>query len=734
MPQAAHPAFVMSTIIVKTPVEKSTFRALLRGPMHPLQTQGRMLACAVVAWALHTTPARAADDYVEGEVLITFKSGVATETAKAALGRKSLGLTQKFDRLSQRRQRVAGMVREKKRTTKELIDDLKQDPTVETVEPNYLRHISAVTTSDPDFPKLWGLQNTGQTLNGSAGTSGADTKFSAAWALARPSTSEVVVAVVDTGVDITHPDLAANIWTNTKEIAGNGLDDDGNGLVDDVHGYDFASSTATMTDSGEHGTHVAGTIAAAGNNGVGIIGVDYKAKILPLKVSSDGESISTSGVLSAMDYIVDLKERGVNIVAMNASYGGGSSSTSERQGIEALRDAGVVLCAAAGNEGLNNDSTPSYPANYTTSNIISVAAMTQTNQLASFSNYGATTVDIGAPGTNIYSAMPLSFVSQSSSIKVGSSTYSAASIEFSGSTPASGLSRPLYSCGIGRVGDFPAAVSGNIAFIQRGTNTFAEKVTNAMSAGAVAVVIYDNTTSTITTNPWTLGTTGTWIPAIRISQANGQTIAGLTLPQSATFIEWANTAAAYQYLDGTSMATPHVTGAVAFAAMNFPSETMAQRISRILNNTTPVAALSGKSTRGGTLNLLKIVDTDSDNLPDWWESEQFGNLAQTYATDTDHDGFTNGEEFLAGTAPGNANSKLAFSAATWGSGSSSSDFVMSFPSVADRSYQVEWSNDLGAWNNLGATRVGTGSAIEVRDSGARSASAKRFYRLRVLAP
>lgn len=723
----------MSTTIVKTPVEKSAFRALLQGPMHPLHTQGKMLACALMAWALHAAPARAAGvpDYVEGEVIVTFKNGVATETAKAALGRKSLALTQKFDRLSQRRQRVAGMVREKQRTTVQLIEDLKQDPTVETVEPNYLRHVSAVSTGDPDFSKLWGLQNTGQSLNGSTGTSGADTKFTAAWALARPSTSEVVVAVVDTGVDITHPDLSANIWTNPGEIAGNAIDDDNNGRVDDVHGYDFALGTATMTDSGEHGTHVAGTIAATGNNGVGIIGVDYKAKVLPLKVSTDGESLSTSAVLSALDYIVDLKERGVNIVAVNASYGGGSSSTSERQAIEALRDAGIVLCAAAGNEGLNNDSTPSYPANYTTSNIISVAAMTQTNGLASFSNYGATSVDIGAPGTNIYSAMPLSFVSQATSLKVGSSTYSAASIEFAGSTPANGLARPIYACGLGRVGDFPTAVSGNIAFIQRGTITFAEKVTNAMAAGAVAAVIYDNTTSTITTNPWTLGTTGAWIPAIRISQANGQTISALSLPTSATITQFVNTAAAYQYLDGTSMATPHVAGAVAFAAMNFPSESIAQRINRILNNTTAAAALSGKSTRGGTLNLLKMIDTDSDSLPDWWESEQFGNLAQAYATDADGDGFSNGDEFLAGTVPGNRNSKLAFASAAWGS---SGDFVLSFPTVADRNYQVQWSNNLSTWNNLGSTQAGTGAAIEVRDSGARASSSKRFYRLSVLSP
>jgi subtilisin family serine protease len=332
---------------------------------------------ALAALSLAASNSLAADAYVEGEVLVIFKSGVGQAQATATLKGRSLGMTQRFNRLSQRRQRISAMVREKKRSTAQLIAELKADPTVESVEPNYLRHVSAVNTGDPEFAKLWGLQNTGQTVNSTAGTSGVDTKFIQAWAMARPSTTEVVVAVIDTGMDITHPDLAPNVWTNPGEIAGNSVDDDNNGRVDDVHGYDFASGTAAMTDSGEHGTHVAGTIAATGQNGTGIIGLQYKAKVLPLKVSTDGESLSTSAVLSAMDYVIDLKERGVNVVAVNASYGGSSSSTSERTAIEALRDAGIVLCAAAGNEAANNDTTASYPANYTPSYIISVAATTQ---------------------------------------------------------------------------------------------------------------------------------------------------------------------------------------------------------------------------------------------------------------------------------------------------------------------------------------------------------------------
>ncbi|RYD47523.1 MAG: hypothetical protein EOP83_27930, partial [Verrucomicrobiaceae bacterium] len=519
-----------------------------------------------------------------------------------------------------------------------LIAELKADPSVETVEPNYIRHISAAASSDTDFSKLWGLHNTGQTVHGVTGTAGADTRFLEAWPLARQNGPEVVVAVADTGLDPTHPDLAGNLWTNAGEIAGNGIDDDSNGRIDDIHGFDFSNNIGTMTDSGEHGTHVAGTIAASGGNGIGIAGLHFRAKVLPLKISNNGETISSSAVLAAFDYAVNLKESGVNIVAINASFGGSSSSTTEITAIEALRDAGIVLCAAAGNEGANNDTTASYPANYAVSNIISIAALTPANQLASYSNYGATTVDLAAPGSEIYSTMPLSFVSQTNSLKIGTNNYAGAFIEYSGTTSISGLTGSAYNCGLGQVGQFPAGVAGNIALIQRGTTTFAQKVTNAMAAGAIAAIIYDNTSSSITANPWTLGGSGNWIPAIRISQVDGQTVVASTLPVTATFTRFIDSPAAYQFLDGTSMAAPHVTGAVAFAAMNFPAETMAQRISRILTQTTAVSALAGKVATGGRLDLLKMIDTDNDSLPDWWEQEQIGSLASTATADPDGDG------------------------------------------------------------------------------------------------
>ncbi|OYW71619.1 MAG: hypothetical protein B7Z37_27275 [Verrucomicrobia bacterium 12-59-8] len=578
---------------------------LVSWPSRSLRFASRTLVVFLAGALLRLTAAgQAAPDYVEGEVIVTFKATATLTRATAALKKRSLAFTRHFAWLSGKRKRQTGLVRQANRTTAELIAELKNDPDVQMVEPNYLRYVST-TPNDTRFAEMWGLQNTGQSVKGTTGTTGADVKFLAARAMARTiNPAQVVVAVVDTGVDFVHPDLAANMWVNTSEIAGNGIDDDGNGYIDDVNGYDFVGGSGAPVDSGYHGTHVSGTIAAVGDNALGTIGVNERAQIMACKVSSDGNSISTSAEIEALQYLALMKSRGVNIVAVNASYGGSSSSSSESAAIQALADAGILFCAAAGNDSANNDTTADYPGNYRLANMIVVAATDQNDALASYSNYGATTVDIAAPGSNILSTQPSTVTFQA-----GGTAYVTTPLQFTGLTP--GLSGNLVDCGIGNPADFPPAVRGNIALIARGTLNFSVKAANAQAAGATAVIIYNNTTGAVN---GTLGGAGAWLPVHAISQADGLALK-VALPQTAALSITGN----YQFLNGTSMATPHVTGAASLAATNNPDETMAQRRQRILAAVDVKTGLSGKVATGGRLNLLRVVDADLNGVADWYE-------------------------------------------------------------------------------------------------------------------
>ncbi len=266
---------------------------------------------------------------------------------------------------------------------------------VEYAEPNYIVSVNA-TPNDPSFSSLYGLHNTGQT----GGTSDADIDAPEAWDITKGS-SNIVVAVIDTGVDYNHPDLAANMWTNSGEIANNGIDDDGNGYVDDIRGWDFVNEDKDPYDDNKHGTHCAGTIGAVGNNGVGVAGVSWTVKIMPLKFLSASGSGSTSDAVSAVLYAAN---KGAKI--LSNSWGGGGYSQALYDSIVVANSKGALFVAAAGNNGTNNDQTPHYPSNYQVANVISVAATDNKDLLASFSCFGATTVHLGAPGVNIYSTLP----------------------------------------------------------------------------------------------------------------------------------------------------------------------------------------------------------------------------------------------------------------------------------------------------------------------------------------
>lgn len=270
-----------------------------------------------------------------------------------------------------------------------------QNSLVETTQLDYILSINWIP-SDPNFNQLWGLNNTGQT----AGTVDADIDAPEAWDLQKGSSS-VVVAVIDSGVDYNHPDLAANMWWNSSEIAGNSLDDDRNGFVDDIYGYDFINQDNNPMDDRGHGTHVAGTIGAVGNNNLGVVGVSPNVRLMALKSLGSNGSGPTSNAIRAIDYATRM---GADII--NASFGGGGYDQALSDAISQANSAGVLFVAAAGNKGINTDISPHYPSSYNLPNILSVAATTHTDQLASFSNYGISSVDLGAPGENIWSTLP----------------------------------------------------------------------------------------------------------------------------------------------------------------------------------------------------------------------------------------------------------------------------------------------------------------------------------------
>ena len=622
-------------------------------------------------------------EYVDGDVIVTFRKNVDLTTATKVLGARSLSFERHFAFLSGRRHKHSGLVRGKNKTTVRLTAELMLDPSVESAEPNYLRWIAgSLPPNDPRFSSLWALQNTGQAVNGSSGISGADVKFLGAWAMAKPSTSTVVVAVVDTGMDYSHPDLAGRMWINPGEIRGNSIDDDNNGYADDVFGYNFAGGTSDPTDSGDHGTHTAGTIAAMGNNNLGLVGVDWKANLMALRASSDGTTITSAAEIEAIQYATMMKERGVNIVAINASYGGGGYTDAERTAIQAAGDAGIIFCAAAGNSSSDNDSVQFYPASYRLPNMIVVAASDQHDALASFSDYGANTVDLAAPGVNILSALPTS-QGTGAHIQKAETIYAANALTFSG--VASGTTGMVYDCGLGYTTNFPAAVTGNIALILRGTITFSAKVGNAMAAGARAAIIYNNAYDNF---HGTLQYSSNWIPVVSISQSDGSALRA-ALPATGTVV---NPDLCYQYLDGTSMATPHVAGAVAFAAMNFPDDNATQRIQRVVANADAVAGLQGKTRTGGRLNLMRIVDSDSNGLPDWWEMASFGHATgNDPSADPDHDGVSNWAEWMAGTDPTNAASCLRLTGVV---SRGTNGIAVSWQSTQGKSYRLDRATNL----------------------------------------
>lgn len=329
----------------------------------------------------------AGNPYVAGQILVRFDSSAGVSAQASA--HRATGATKIKDVSGLSGLQLAKLP--KGMSIETAIARYKAQPGVAYAQPNYLHHIDAVP-SDPRFGELWGMNNTGQT----GGTPDADIDAPEAWDT-QTGSSDVVVAVIDTGVDYNHPDLAANIWSNPGEIPGNGIDDDGNGFVDDVHGYDFFNFDGDPMDDHSHGTHCSGTIGAAADNGIGVAGVTHDVRIMALKfLSSEGWG-DTAAAIECINY-ADMM--GADI--MSNSWGGGPY---EQALADAIAGTDALFVAAAGNDSMDTDASPNYPSCYDSPNVVAVGATDHNDQIAWFSNWGAETVDLFAPGEEVLSTI-----------------------------------------------------------------------------------------------------------------------------------------------------------------------------------------------------------------------------------------------------------------------------------------------------------------------------------------
>ena len=377
----------------------------------------------------NNTATRSEPASVPGELLVQFRVGATSEDQGRALGRINAETIEEIRTEAMRADGRGDLVLARHQPDlpqAAAMRALRDDPSVEFVEPNWIYTHQAVS-NDPYYTNgsLWGMYGDATSPANQFGSQAGE-----AWANNHTGSRSVYVGIIDEGIQFTHPDLDANVWTNPGETgtdaqgrdkATNGVDDDGNGYVDDIHGWDFDGNDNTIYDGGtrgsldDHGTHVAGTIGAEGGNSTGVAGVNWSVTYISGKFLGRRGG-TTANAIKAVDYFTDLKVRhGLDIVATNNSWGGGGFSQALLDAITRGAKQNILFIAAAGNGGSdqvgdNNDTSASYPSNYDTTSsgagydcVIAVAAIRSDGSLSSFSNYGATTVDLGAPGSGVYS-------------------------------------------------------------------------------------------------------------------------------------------------------------------------------------------------------------------------------------------------------------------------------------------------------------------------------------------
>lgn len=573
-------------------------------------------------------------DYVKGEVIVKYKKNVPDERIN--------GLHQRMNAIKKRdipNLRIHSVKIPDDISVEEAIAQYKNDPDVEYAEPNYILKALA-TPTDTYFTNLWGLNNTGQNVNGTTGTSNADIDAPEAWDITQGSSS-VVVAVIDSGVAITnnsstgHPDLTANRWVNAGETCVNGVDDDGNGRIDDCYGWDFLNNDNDPMDYNGHGTHVAGTIGAVGNNSSGVVGVNWMVKIMPLRFLGATGSGSTTDAILAINYAAN---NGARII--NASWGGGPYSQALYDAINYARSNNVLFVAAAGNDGTNNDTTPSYPASYDLDNIISVAATDQNDALASFSNRGATSVDLAAPGVNIYSTIPARATLWSDNFDDGSiadwltggtlNTW-AVTTELRRSVNYSLTDSPGANY-VANTNSWARSPVINLSTRRGCKLTYYLELNSESGYDRIYAEASSNGTTFTTLNGYSGTTSGAFYEfeedltsydglatvyvRFRFVSDGTNNYNGAHIDDvSVTCYSPTYGGTEYTFLAGTSMASPHVAGVAGLVLSVNPSLSYSQVRDIILSNVDSKTALSGQVSTGGRLNAFKAVSGAGISAP-----------------------------------------------------------------------------------------------------------------------
>ncbi|MGD8539089.1 MAG: S8 family serine peptidase [Candidatus Aminicenantes bacterium] len=581
-------------------------------------------------------------EYVEGEVLVKFKPGVMRPIVDSIADSNLLTLVKSYSAIARLDASEYVHLKSKVKTTQQMIRELEKLAEVEVVSPNFRLKIDDTIPNDPNFGYLWGLHNTGQT----GGTAGIDVDAPAAWDLTTGSSS-VIVGVIDTGIDYNHPDLIPNLWVNPGEIV-DGIDNDGNGYIDDIHGINAITESGDPMDDHSHGTHCAGTIGAVGNNDEGVAGVNWNIKLIGVKFMDATGWGSDADAIECINYLIDLKTTyGQNIVAANASFGGGDYDPVFESAVNAMGSAGIIFCAAAGNEFMDNDITPHYPSSYPCPNIIAVTAVDHYGY-QNF-NYGATSVDLGAPGVDILSTIPGLYYPQSGDIffddmESGPGNWTTGGINNSWAITTN---QELFENP-----DFPVPSPPHFWSDSPGSDYLSDTDSWLMNSSDIDLSGYIGQNLFIGFGSAMLFEAGVDHAYVEVSGDSGSTWHTLmdyseypiywyiplncVIPDSVksanfrfrfhlvTDFSWEFPGwliddvgigtvnfYGYSYKMGTSMATPHVTGAVALMAAQFPSETVLDRINRILENVTLLPSLIDTCATEGMLNLYSALSADA---------------------------------------------------------------------------------------------------------------------------